>query len=185
MEVFGPAIGADAARAVVASEILRAEILGAVERNQHMAIQTPEGREPTASFERRENLPEGRKQQLGRHRIEHRAGLVVGRDLVHPEKRLAVGLAPSPFQHLLVGQERRALHEERGERPHPEIAHLKAGILAPPPIRQGRAKGLKARDERFDYHKQRESDAAPQVDDSNCHTPRTLNRTENPALWPK
>ena len=171
MEVFDPAIGTGTARAVVAPEILRAEILGAVERNQNVAIQTLECREPTASTQRVEYLSEGRKQPLGRHRIEHRAGLVIGRDIDHSEKRLAIRLAPSPFQHLLVGQERRALHEERGERPQPEIAHLKGQIQAPPTIRQGRAKGPKARDKRFEYHKQRESDPPMQVDDSNCHTP--------------
>ena len=171
MEVFNPAITTGTARAVVAPEILRAEILGAVERNQHVAIQAPECRKPTANSEGAEYLPEGGKQPLGRHRIEHRAGLVIGRDIDHPEKRLAVRPAPSPFQHLLVGQERRALHEERGERPQPEIAHLKGQIQAPPTIRQGRAKGPKARDQRFEYHKQRESEPPMQVDDSNCHTP--------------
>src|SRR4051794_8928450 len=96
MEVFDPAIGAGTARAVVAPEILRAEILGAVERNQHVAIQTLECRKPTASTQCVEYLSEGRKQPLGRHRIEHRAGLVIGRDIDHPAKASGSSTCPVP-----------------------------------------------------------------------------------------
>jgi len=107
----------------------------------------------------------------GGTRIEHRADVVVGRDLVHRKQRLAVRAAAPALKRALLGQERRALHEERRERRHADVAHRIDAVVASPPVRQGRAQSPEARDERFERHAKRESATASQVDDSNRHTP--------------
>ena len=166
VEMLDLAIGALALRAALARQLLRAEVLGAVQRDQHMAAQPLERGEPAAGLERGKRSVEHREQRFGRHGIEHRADVVVGRDPLHPEQRLAVRRAAPALQRRLKGQKRRTLHEKHGERCHADVRHLIDGVLAPPAVRQGRTQGFETRDERFESHCELESARLHQVDDS-------------------
>ena len=163
MKMLGLPVGAGSARAVGAIELLRAEVLGAVERDQHVAFgllasgktEPLERVEPAAGLDRGQSVRKHRIQGLRRHRIEPRADMVLGRDLVHPEQRLAVRRAAAPLQRGLMRQERRTLHEEHPERAHPDVGHRIRRVVTLPPVRQGRKERLQRNDERFNDHKQR------------------------------
>ena len=136
--LHGP-IAALAPRAVGAGDLPRAEVFGAVERDQKVAVQASEGTQPTTRLQAFQQRSEERIEPVRRHRIQHRADLVVRRDPRHGEQGLAVRTLPRARKRTLMGQERRALHEEKRERRKPEVGHLIADIASRPLVRQRRA----------------------------------------------
>ncbi|MEA2790654.1 MAG: hypothetical protein QOG73_3060, partial [Acetobacteraceae bacterium] len=90
--------------------------------------------------------------------IEHGAGLIVARDFAYAEQRLAVRTTLAGFQIPLMGQEGRALHEERGEGGEREIGHAVGRVLAAPPVGQRFAVAAQSGEEAIqDRHQELES----------------------------
>src|SRR5208337_1073755 len=85
-----PAIGALARLAVRAAELLRAKILGSIERDQRALAQTLERLQTAVVAQRLEGGIEAALQMRGMNRIKHRADVIVGRNLRHAEQCLAV-----------------------------------------------------------------------------------------------
>jgi hypothetical protein len=57
------------------------------------------------------------------NRIEHRTDVIVGRNPLHAEQRVAVGgLAPF-FERTLIGEKRLGLHEEQRKRRQTDVGH--------------------------------------------------------------
>jgi hypothetical protein len=181
VEMLGLTVGALAGRAVGTGKLLRAEIFGAVERNQDVAAEPLERRQSAAGFQGRERAREHRKKLLWRDRIEQRADAIVGRNPRHLEQRLAVRGAAPASQRRLLRQERRALHEERRECRHADVGHLIHGVLALPLIGKGRAQALEGGDELLEHHATLESKNAIRIDESHRHTrqPRDRSHIEN------
>ena len=105
VEMLDLAAVAFALRAVGARQLLRAEILRAIERDQDMAAQALERRQPATGNQRRQAARKHREQLLRRDRIEQRTDVIVGRNACHLEQRLAVRGATSPRQGGLLRQE--------------------------------------------------------------------------------
>lgn len=59
----------------------------------------------TMCLKRGDHLIEHRLQMRGMDRIEHRADVIVGRDPLHPEQRLAIRRLAPLLQRALIGQE--------------------------------------------------------------------------------
>ena len=91
--LHGP-IAALAPRAVGAGDLGRAEVFGAVERDQKVASRRRKGRSPPPLSRRSRSEAKERIEPVRRHRIQHRADLVVCRDPRHGEQRLAVRTLP-------------------------------------------------------------------------------------------
>ena len=68
--------------------------------------------------------------------IELRADLAVAGDFAHAEQCLAVRTALTGLQMPLMGQKRRALHEERREPGQSEIGHVVGRVPTPPLVGQ-------------------------------------------------
>ncbi len=110
----------------------RAVILGAVQRDQHVAVEDTQLVERAGLLQFGERVGEGRVELRRLDRIEHGADLIVAGDPIHPEQGLAVGAALTRRQMPLMRQKGRALHEERGERGHAEIGHGVGRVLPLP-----------------------------------------------------
>jgi hypothetical protein len=70
-----------------------------------MTAEAPERLQPAGLLQHAQRRLEGREQPLGRHRIEHGADVVVGRDARDPEQRLAVRPPLALLETPLVRQE--------------------------------------------------------------------------------
>lgn len=116
-----------------ASELLRAEILGAVERHQ-AAPATPLKRlEASARPQRFQAGIETRLQMRGVHRIEHRADVIAGGDARHAEQRVEVRPPRALFEAALVSEKgfaSRMKNSENADSPMSAIAWT-----ASPPLR--------------------------------------------------
>ena len=128
--LHGP-IAALAPRAVGAGDLPRAEVFGAVERDQKVAVQAPDGTQPTTPLQAFQQRSEERIEPVRRHRIQHRADLVVRRDPRHGEQRLAVRTPPRARKCTLMGQERRALHEDKERTPKARSRPSHSGYCFP------------------------------------------------------
>jgi hypothetical protein len=165
MKMLGFAVGAGSAGAVGACELLRAEVLRTIKRDQHVSFcllasgktEPLERIKPAAGLDRSQHVRKHRIQRLWRHRIEHGADVVVGRYFLHAQQRLAVRRATPTLQCSLMRQERRALQEEHAKRAHADVRHRIRRVVTLPPVRQGRTKRLERCDERFENHPQCES----------------------------
>ena len=120
VEVFRAAIGAAARRALAAFDLARAEILAAVERDQHPPTQALEACQWPGCLDRpQEQMVECRR----RGAVQHQADVVVGRDRRHAEQGLAIRPALATGQRPLMCQERRASHEEHREGREADVGH--------------------------------------------------------------
>ncbi len=131
MVAFRFAVGAFARQALRAGKLLRAEVLRAVEGDQHAPAEPPEGRQGAPPVQHVEGLVEDRLQVRRMHRVEHRPNVVVGRDRRHAEQSSAVRRRAHRLQAALVGQERLRLHEEQRKGRHPDVGHAVAHVAAP------------------------------------------------------
>ena len=113
-----------------------AVVLGAVERDQQVRTKPLEGLDPAGALERRNRLPEGRKQVIGRDRIERVADVIVGRDAGDPEQGLAVRAAVAGLELALMIQEGGALREEHRKGGAADIGHGVSAVAAPAPVRE-------------------------------------------------
>ena len=135
--IFGPALASDAGRAVRAMDLLRAVILGPVERYQHMATQPAEHVEAAVDPPKLiDRFCEYRVQQRWRGRVEQVPNVIVAGDFGNAEQTGAVR-TPMPFLKLsLMCQERRALHEKYREGRHSNVAQAIGRVHAPALVRE-------------------------------------------------
>ena len=79
--------------------------------------------------------------------------MIVARDPIETEQRLAVRPSLSLLQTALVRQERRALQEEQGKRRQANISHRVARVASLPEVRQRVAAPSQCPDETIqDFH---------------------------------
>ena len=147
VEELGAAIGATPRGALRAMDLARAEVLGPVERDQHASVEALERRQRVGG--NRHGLHEQPVEGRGRGAVQHHADIVVRRDRRHSEQRLAVRSAMALRQGALMGQERRAAHEEQRERRQADIRHRVGAIALRPlsPVRKTGADLLQIRDQ--------------------------------------
>ena len=158
MIAFDLAVAALARLAVRAGDLLAAEILAPVEGDQRSAAK-PTERLAHRRFEQQLLHPfKARREQSRLHAVEHVPDIIVGGDFLDPEQGLAVRAPLALLQRPLKGQERRALHEEHGERRQTEIGY---GDIAAPPlagVRERSANRLQVGEQRRqNLHPQRKS----------------------------
>ena len=122
VEILGLALAALAVGAV--GTMILSEQWNSVpsQRDQHVPIEAPHGIQPAALVQFGHDIGEQRVEQGRFDRVELGADLAVAGDLAHAEQCLAIRTALAGLQMALVCQERRALHEERGERGEREMA---------------------------------------------------------------
>jgi len=160
MEKIDLAVRVLLARAARAVDFARPEVLGAVERDQHPAIQTPERRQPIRRLGRRHRLQEQAVKDLGRGAVQHLPDMVVARYLLHAEQGLAVRAAPTRRQYLLMGKKRRALHEKQRKRRHPDVRHRVGAVRTSAAVHQPGADLFQFRQQVFQrFHATVESQA--------------------------
>ena len=94
-------------------DLARAVVLGAVQRDQCPPAEALEWRENLRRLDRLDEQPVKRR---GRGAIQHLADIVVAGNGRHAEQGLAVRASLPLRQGPLMGQERRAAHEEQRER---------------------------------------------------------------------
>jgi hypothetical protein len=146
MEVFGVLTLGDG-RAALAADLAGTMVLGAVERDQHVATEQRRAAKPPFASSAR--TLERRMEQRRLDRIKHGADVVVARDVDHLEQRLVIRAALAFEQLALMGEKRRALHEEDREGPHPDVRHCELAVAPAPFVRQAGADAAHGRDERF------------------------------------
>lgn len=122
VEMFHAAIGAASCRALRTTDLARAEILGAVERDQHPFAQAVEACSDPGTDDR---MPMARRRPaLG--------GYSCRRDCRDAQQGLAVGPAVAAGQCPLMRQERRAFHEKQREGRHANIGHRVMAVMVVP-----------------------------------------------------
>ena len=116
MVILLPSLASDPRRAMLAIDFRRTMILGAIERDQHVAIETAEHVEAGVDpLKLSDGFGECRMQQCRAGWIEHVADVIVAGDFADAEQAGAVGAAMCLLKLALMRQERRDLHEEHGE----------------------------------------------------------------------
>jgi len=125
------AVGTPAGQALWTTELLRAEILRAVERDQNAATEPLEGREASLLAQNAQGLIKGGLQVRGRHRVEHGPDMVVGRDGRHAEQAAAVRRLAAGLKLALVGEKRLALHEEQRKGRQADVRHAVFHVATP------------------------------------------------------
>src|SRR5712671_2838369 len=179
MEIFSRAAAALARRAVRATQLRRAEIFRAVERDQHVMPQPPKRLKTAPSFQHFERMGKMPMETFRLHRVQHIPNMAVTRDINHPKQRLAVRatMAIPVCKVPLMSQERRALHEKRRKRRHADIGHDVTAVFPAPLVRQTRTGRPQPRYKVLDRsHTALESDSRPPAycqiaPDSICRTP--------------
>ena len=120
-------IGPAPRRALRTVDLARAEVLAAVQRDQHMSAQALEaGQRPGCLHGAHEQCIERRR----RDAVQHQADVVVRGDRGDAEQGLTVRSALSALQGSLMRQERRTSHEEQGERRKTDIGHRVVAVAA-------------------------------------------------------
>ena len=135
VEAFHATIGPPPGRALRAFDLARAEILAAIECDQHAAAQALE---PCQRSSRLQGACEQTIECCWRDAIQHQADVVIGGDSRHADQGLAVRPAVSPLQRPLMRQERRTSHEEQRERREADVAHCVVAIAGGPLRGSGR-----------------------------------------------
>ena len=140
---------------------LGTEIFGAIEGDQHMIAKAMEARQTARpAFQRPQRLGERRIKQGRLCRIQHVANVIVAGDFGDRKQALAIRAPVPMLQPPLMCQERRALHKERREGCHPDVAHPIARIhpatLVRKPVQASAQRGKKRRKQ---LHPARESDS--------------------------
>jgi hypothetical protein len=119
--VFGPAIAAQAFRALRTADLVGTEILGAIQGDQHMLACPAKRGQAVRSLQFRQHRGKHRMQQRRRDWVQHIADMVVARNPSQSEQALAVRPSVALPQLTLMRQEGWALHKEHRERGHPDI----------------------------------------------------------------
>jgi hypothetical protein len=136
VEVLDLVLAALAGRAVLAMDLARHVIFGAVQSNQHMIAKLAESIQAARSLQFRHHLGEDRMKVVGTDRVQQRPDMIVAGDLVQTEQRLAIRSPLSLLQTTLVRQERRALHEKQGKRRQADVSHRVARAASLPKVGQ-------------------------------------------------
>jgi len=136
VEGLGLVLAPLAGRAVLAMNLVRHVIFGAVQSDQHMIPKPAKVLQAAGTLQFGHHLGEHRMEVVGTDRVEQRPDLVVAGDLVQAEQRLASRAPLSLLQTTLMGQKRRALQEEQGERRQADVRHRGAHIASLPEVRQ-------------------------------------------------
>ena len=153
VEVLGPVLAALAGRALLAMDLARHVIFGAVQGDQHVAAKLAESLQAAGPLQFRHHLGEDRMEVVGTDRVQQRPDMIVAGDLVQAEQRLAIRPPLSLLQTALMRQERRALHEEQGKRRQADVRHRVARITSLPEVRQRVAAPAQRPDETIqDFH---------------------------------
>src|SRR5512135_1373326 len=97
---------------VVAAELLRREILGAIERHQAGIEAGTEGLQVTVAIQPLTDLSEQGKDGRGGHRVQQITDLVIRRNLVDPEQTVRIVPPQSALHPTLVIQKGGTLGEE-------------------------------------------------------------------------
>jgi len=141
MEIFDLAAAALARRATRTMKLGRAVIFRAVEGDQHVMAEPAERSEPAAALQQVKRRDQWRMKTFRRNPIQHVPNVIIARDLGHPEQRLAIrSPMPRPLRQVpLMGEKRRALHEEHRKRRHADIRHRVLAVLATASVRQSGA----------------------------------------------
>src|SRR5277367_5962246 len=120
VEILRPAVGAAPRRALAAVDFARAEILAAIQRDEHPFAQALE------ACQRPGLLDGSHEQPVERRRggtVQHQADVVVRGDRRDAEQGLAVRPALAALPCPLVLQEGGATHEEQRERRQADVGH--------------------------------------------------------------
>lgn len=147
MEILDFVLAAFAVRAIRAMDLTRAMVFRAIQRDEQIPIQAAHGLQCAGLAQFGHDIGEQRVEMRWFDRIEHGADPDVAGDFVHPEQRLAIGTALRYFQMALMGQEGRALHEERRERGEREVRHRIARVVPRTWVWQGLATAAQRGDE--------------------------------------
>src|SRR5258706_7978769 len=97
--------------------------------------------EPAAALKQVKRRDQWRMKTFRRNPIQHVPNVIIARDFGHPEQRLAIrSPMPRPLRQMpLMGEKRRALHEEHRKRRHADIRHRVLAVLSPAPVPPPRA----------------------------------------------
>src|SRR4051794_7592634 len=90
VEVLGPVLAALAARALLAMDLARHVIFGAVQGDQYVAAKLPESLQAARSLQFGHHLGEDRMKVVGADRVQQCPDMIVAGDLIETEQRLAV-----------------------------------------------------------------------------------------------
>jgi hypothetical protein len=118
---------------------LRAEIFGSIERDQRASAEALERLHAASLPQYRNHLIKRGLQMRGMDGIEHRADVIVGRNIRHAEQSVTVGGLASFLQRTLVGKKRLRLHEKQRKRRQANVGHRIHDILALPLVGKGAA----------------------------------------------
>jgi hypothetical protein len=152
------AVAALARLAMRTGDLLAAEILGPVEGDERSAAEPGERLAHRRLEQQLLGAFKARREQSRVRAVEHVPDVIVGGDPLDPEQALAVRAPVAPLQSPLEGQERRALHEEHGERRQTEIRHGDVAAPSLAGVRERSANRLQAgKQRRQNLHPQRES----------------------------
>ena len=129
MEILLAILAAQPCRAMRTMDGLGAEILGSIERDQHVIVQPAEAvQAPRHRLQRGQSIGEYRIKPFRLCRIQHVANMIIAGNLGDPEQALAVRAAMAMLQPPLMREKRRALHEKHRKCRHPDVAHAIARI---------------------------------------------------------
>src|SRR5664280_3055485 len=145
------AVRSFARQALRTAQLLRTEILRAIQRHQRPSAQPLKCLQAVALLELLQNLVEAGLQRLRGNRVEHQANVVVCGDLPHSKQSMAIRSALSALQMPLMSKERLALHEEQGKRRKPNISHGVVHIRAASRIGKSPAHGPQPVQKRLKY----------------------------------
>ncbi len=101
VEVLGPVLAALAGRALLAMNLVRHVIFGAVQSDQQVAAKLAESLQAARSLQFRHHLGENRMEVVGTDRVQQRPDMIVAGDPIQAEQRLAVRLPLSLLQTTL------------------------------------------------------------------------------------
>jgi len=105
-------------------DALGVEIFGPVQGDEDMISQPPERVEAAVhALQDCDRLDKDRIKQLRLRRIQHVPDLIVGGNPRYIEQGLAIRTCMLVLKPPLMIEKRRALHEKRRKRRHPEIGH--------------------------------------------------------------
>ena len=129
MEVFRAAVGTAPCRALPAVDLARADVLGPIQRDQHPPVQALERRSsgPAASIA----LKNSASNAAAASTVQHQADVVIcsGSRTCRRVFRSLIGRAPRSARPLM-GQERRAAHEEDRECRQADVCHRVVVVTA-------------------------------------------------------
>jgi hypothetical protein len=137
MVIFRTALASDSHRAMLTMDLPRAVVFGAVKRDQHVSGGAAEHVATAADPpELLDGFGKCRMQQCRGGWIEHVADVIVAADFGDAAQAGAVGAAMTLLEVALMGQERRALHEEHREGRHSDVTRAITRVHPRTPVRK-------------------------------------------------